>query len=1017
MLPIFYYWCGKVDHDERDCLQWICSKETLRAEDKQFGAWLCAAPERIQRPQTVIASIRRSVGRADPTSEVNAGEDCPDTLRLYEEEEIPRNSDFTSFEEQLCEINAAIFETATNREESPFTNPSSDFGESMEQILEVSKLTEKENKVERQKEVRVGPSTKVDLVLMDLDLKALQKVVLEEDPTLVFLIETKFVVLEMEDIKSKLDWQQGLVVPSIRRGGGLALLWRSSKKVDVQTYSPCQIDAIVTEENGNKTWRFTGFYGHPKTSKREESWSLLAELGKRSNLPWLCIGDFNEILHLGEKVGGNLRPEGQMRSFMETINCCNLRNMGYIGSDFTWSRRLGARGWVRERLDRALVSSTWLIMFPGMKLHHVAASTSDHCMLVLKVPQTRRRASRRSKMFRFESMWLKDEHCDEVVVEAWEKGKSMGTQHPFSQCIDECKRSLLAWNKNTFGHVGKKIAAFQKKLQWLEERRDGQVNMEEVEETRVELNRMLTVLDFLNHGAAPPKFHEAHIVLIPKTKNLERVTDYRSINLCNVAYKLASKAVANRLKLVLQDIICENQSAFISERLITDNVLVAHELMNHINRKKKGKCGEMALKLEMSKAYNRVEWGCLKQIMGKLGFHEDWIRLVMRCVSSITYAVRVNGHACGQIVHTRGLRQGDPLSPYLFLICAEGLSALLHKAVRHKELKGVAASARELRISHLFFADDSLIFGRATVKECTEIQRILQLYEESSGQQLNRNKTSLFFSHNTTNGIRDSIKAMFGAQVIKPHESYLGVPSLVGRSKRNTFAQLKQRVSNKLARWKEKLISSARKEVLIKAVAQAVPSYTMSCFKLPNTLCDELIGMVRPFWWGQVKDEKKLAWMSWKKMCLLKEKKGMGFRDLKMFNLALLAKQGWRLQTNSSSLFNHVYKAKYFTRCNFIKVNLGSQPSFVWRSLWATQEVVKRGIRWHVGDGEKIQIWKDKWLQNPSTYRVVTPECTSLQGGRVCDLIDGDRMEWKEGLIRQNFLPRGGRRVLVYSLD
>ena len=131
---------------------------------------------------------------------------------------------------------------------------------------------------------------------------------------------------------------------------------------------------------------------------------------------------------------------------------------------------------------------------------------------------------------------------------------------------------------------------------------------------------------------------------------------------------------------------------------------------------------------------------------------------------------------------------------------------------------------------------------------------------------------------------------MFGAQVIKPYESYLGLPSLVGRSKRNTFAQLKQRVSNKLAGWKEKLLSSAGKEILIKAVAQAVPSYTMSCFKLPDTLCEELTEMVRQFWWGQVKEEKKLAWRSWEKMCPLKEKGGMGFRDLKKFNLALLAK-------------------------------------------------------------------------------------------------------------------------------
>ena len=129
-------------------------------------------------------------------------------------------------------------------------------------------------------------------------------------------------------------------------------------------------------------------------------------------------------------------------------------------------------------------------------------------------------------------------------------------------------------------------------------------------------------LDFLNHGIAPPKFHDTHIVLIPKTKNLERVTYYKPISLCNVAYKIASKVVANMMKSVLQEIIGENQSAFVAERLITDNVLVAHEMMNHISKKRKGKCGEMAVKLDMSKAYDRVEWDCLQLIMQKLGFHK-----------------------------------------------------------------------------------------------------------------------------------------------------------------------------------------------------------------------------------------------------------------------------------------------------------------------------------------------------------------------------------------------------------
>ncbi|XP_075645553.1 uncharacterized protein LOC142616624 [Castanea sativa] len=195
----------------------------------------------------------------------------------------------------------------------------------------------------------------------------------------------------MASIKRKLERQQGLVVPSVRRGGGLALLWKSSTRVDVQKYSPHHIDAIVTEEQGNKKWRFTGFYGNPETNKREESYRLLEKLSKSCDLPWVCMGDFNEIMHSGEKEGGSACPEGQMRIFYDTVNRCNLRDMGYNGPDFTWSSRLGSRGWVRERLDRAFVSTSWVSSFPRARLFHVATSASDHCMLVLKADSTKRR--------------------------------------------------------------------------------------------------------------------------------------------------------------------------------------------------------------------------------------------------------------------------------------------------------------------------------------------------------------------------------------------------------------------------------------------------------------------------------------------------------------------------------------------------------------------------------------------------------------------------------------------------
>ena len=254
------------------------------------------------------------------------------------------------------------------------------------------------------------------------------------------------------------------------------------------------------------------------------------------------------------------------------------------------------------------------------------------------------------------------------------------------------------------------------------------------------------VLDFLNLGVTPVKFNETHIILIPKVKSPKKISEYRPISLSNVVSRIATKVLANRLKVVLPSIISENQSEFMTSRLITDNILVAFKVMNHISQKRGGRVGEMALKLDMSKAYDWVEWGGLEQIMLRMGFHSKWVNTIMHCLTSITYSIRINGVPHGHITPTRGLRQGDSLSPYLFLLCAEGLSSLIQKAALEEKITGISICRRGPQLSHLFFADDSLMFCQATSDDCVELMRLIQVYESSTGQQLNKEKTSLFFS-------------------------------------------------------------------------------------------------------------------------------------------------------------------------------------------------------------------------------------------------------------------------------
>lgn len=175
---------------------------------------------------------------------------------------------------------------------------------------------------------------------------------------------------------------------------------------------------------------------------------------------------------------------------------------------------------------------------------------------------------------------------------------------------------------------------------------------------------------------------------------------------------------------------------------------------------------------------------------------------------------------------------------------------MIKKAMDFGRMEGIAICQGGPRVSHLFFANDSIIFYKATSKECDALQQILNVYENSSGQQLNRSKTSLFFSPNTSEVTKNEIKSRFGAQVIRQHEKYLGLPSLIGRNKKKSFREIKEKLAVKLVGWKEKLLSKAGKEMLIKVVAQSIPTYAISCFKIPNSLCDAMTRLIRNFWWG-----------------------------------------------------------------------------------------------------------------------------------------------------------------------
>ena len=232
-----------------------------------------------------------------------------------------------------------------------------------------------------------------------------------------------------------------------------------------------------------------------------------------------------------------------------------------------------------------------------------------------------------------------------------------------------------------------------------------------------------SILFWLNSGTIPTPLNHTFITLVPKINSPEYAHQFCPISLCNVLYKIYSKVLANRLKKLLPSIITKHQSAFTKERLISDNILVAFKTLHSMQKYKGGSYGYMTLKLDMSKAYDQVEWYYLEGIMRKMGFGERWINLVMGCVKTISYSVLVNGEPCGTIFPTRRIRQVDPFSPFLFLLCTEGLNGLIKKANLQVDIHGYSLCRRGPKLTHLLFANDSLIFCRATLEECNKVRK------------------------------------------------------------------------------------------------------------------------------------------------------------------------------------------------------------------------------------------------------------------------------------------------------
>lgn len=415
---------------------------------------------------------------------------------------------------------------------------------------------------------------------------------------------------------------------------------------------------------------------------------------------------------------------------------------------------------------------------------------------------------------------------------------------------------------------------------------------------------------------------------------------------------------------MISSLVAENQSAFVPGRAISDNVLITHEMLHFLKNSEAKKNCSMVIKTDMTKAYDRLEWTFIRTVLMCLGFGEKWIGWILQCITTVSYSFLINGTPRGDVRPSRGIRQGDPLSPYIFILCSEVLSGLCLKSQAEGKMVGIRVARKSPRINHLLFANDTMFFCRAKEKDCKEFLNILRMYEKALGQLINKLKSSIFFSKKTPAEIKSKVKKWLLTEKEGGVGKYLGLPELFGRKKKDLFTSIVDRIRQRALSWSNRFLSGAGKIVLLKSVLSTLPNYAMSCIQLPKSLCKIIQSTLTRFWWDSSDQKRKMCWIAWDKLTKTKKEGGLAFKDITAFNEALLAKLSWRIINGPQGLLARVLKGKYFHSADFLKVKCPGSASHGWRSILDGRDLLKKRLGWVIGNGNSVKAWSEPWMSS-----------------------------------------------------
>ena len=469
------------------------------------------------------------------------------------------------------------------------------------------------------------------------------------------------------------------------------------------------------------------------------------------------------------------------------------------------------------------------------------------------------------------------------------------------------------------------------------------------------------IMHFFNTLELPRVVNSAALTLVPKVSNPSRIDQFRPISCCNTLYKCISKLLAGRLQKILPSIISCNQSAFVPNRLIGDNIMLVQALCKDYHRN--DGIPRCAFKLDIHKAFDSLNWEFLFASMEKMGFPVRYLSWIKKCITSCMLSVKINGVLEGFFPCKSGLRQGDPLSPFLFVLSMEVLTAFLSFKLQISDFS-YHWRTQQMKLSHVIFADDIFLFCKG---DSTSIKLLLDnviRFSDFSGLKLNKEKCLGFFSSVPENVVSNAIHNYGFSRGSLPI-SYLGLPLITSRLNAQICSPLIQRMSRKIASWTVRCLRYSGRLQLINSVLHGIQGYWTMYLFLPKGVLKRLQSLFAKFLWGGSEMTKCQYKVAWSDCCLKREEGGLGIRDLFEWNKAAIFYQIWRIALPSTtSLWILWIHTCLLRRKAFWTAKLPYKCSWILRKIFNHRIAALQFISYKVKDGSLFKAWHDPWLCN-----------------------------------------------------